>query len=58
MSKPQESMIEREQPEVEKQGNAECNPEEAQQPRRSQRIKTLTEKGKEMQEGKVKGLQQ
>lgn len=30
----------------------------SEQPRRSQRVKTLTEKGKEMQDEKIKGLQQ
>lgn len=36
-------------------GDAEEN---TQQPTRGQRIKTLTEKGKEMQQGKVKALQE
>lgn len=39
-------------------GDAEALQEDVQQPGRSQRIKTLTEKGKEMQEGKMKALQQ
>lgn len=37
---------------------AEAQQEEAQQPRRSERIRTLTEKGKEMQDEKIKALQQ
>lgn len=37
---------------------AEAQQEEAQQLRRSQRTKTLTEKGKELQDEKIKGLQQ
>ncbi|XP_042244222.1 uncharacterized protein LOC121880779 isoform X1 [Thunnus maccoyii] len=69
MSKPKESTIQigdslrdransHDQPEDGEVGDAEGHQEEAHQPRRSQRIKTLTEKGKEMQEGKIKGLQQ
>lgn len=37
---------------------AEGHQEESQEPRRSQRVRTLTEKGKEMYEGKIKELQQ
>lgn len=38
--------------------DAEPQQEEAQQPRRGERIRTLTEKGQAMQDEKIKGLQQ
>lgn len=44
--------------EEEQVSGAEAQQEEAQQPRRSQRIRVLTEKGKEMQDEKIKALQQ
>lgn len=39
-------------------GDAEPQQEEAQQPRRGERIRTLTEKGQALQDEKIKGLQQ
>ncbi|XDV25278.1 hypothetical protein PO909_029222 [Leuciscus waleckii] len=39
-------------------GVAEVQQEEAQQPRRSQRVRTLTKKGRELQDEKIKALQQ
>ncbi|KAE8293723.1 hypothetical protein D5F01_LYC08836 [Larimichthys crocea] len=39
-------------------GDAKPQQEEAQQPRRGERIRTLTEKGQAMQDEKIKGLQQ